>query len=83
MQLFLWRFTSSCASGRAADTRAPKRAGRREIGTYYRGPQKGPQMASHKHENMQNDISNGFVSCRVASTQCDAFATLQFMSLSA
>ena len=34
-------------------------------------------------ENMKNDITNGFVSCRVASTQRGAFATLEFMSLSA
>ena len=34
-------------------------------------------------ENMQNDISNGFVSCRIASTQCGDFAALQAICLSA
>ena len=34
-------------------------------------------------EDMQNDISNGFVSCRIASTQCGDFAALQAICLSA
>ena len=50
---------------------------------HWRNTQSHGRGSAKDVENMQNDISNGFVSCLVASTQCGDFFALPFISLCA
>ena len=44
---------------------------------YWRNTESQGRGSAEDVANMQTDISNGFMSCRVVSTQCGASATLQ------